>query len=192
MGRISVYLIGVAAAVSVVTTSAQAEDSLDLFSSRGHELAFAIDNVCMPYLRQGGAVAALAGSSGVTAELDGRPAVRLHGFGRVVVAADPASRGCVIVAHSGDGRTARGEALTALEGGYLLETLIGPNAAVLHSHKWAGLAEAYCFRLDEKVVEADITTSREQDRDDPARGEALRLRLYWSDAEAVRKGVCKA
>lgn len=192
MGRISFHLIGVVAAVSAITTSAQAEENLDLFSSRGHELAFAIDNVCMPYLRQGGAIAALAGSSGVSAALDGRPAVRLHGFGRVVVAADPASRGCVIVAHSGDGRTARGEALSALEGGYLLETLIGPNEAVLHSHKWTGLAEAYCFRLDEKVVEADITTSREQDRDDPAHGDALRLRLYWSDAEALKKGVCKA
>ncbi len=96
------------------------------------------------------------------------------------------------MAHSGDGRTARGEALSVMEGGYLLETLIGPNEAVLHSRKWAGLAEAYCFRLDEKVVEVDITTSRDEDRDDSARGDALRLRLYWSDAEALKKGVCRA
>jgi hypothetical protein len=192
MGRLSSYLIGVLAAVSAMAPSARAEENLDLFSSRGHELAFAVDNVCVPYLRQGGTIPALAGPSGVNAGLDGRPAVRLHGFGRVIVAADPASRGCVIVAHRGDARTARAEALKALERGYLLETLVGPNEAVLHSPRWTGLAEAYCFRLDEKVVEVDIVTSRDQDRDDPAGGDALRLRLYWSDAEALKKGVCKA
>jgi hypothetical protein len=190
MGRISSYIIGVAAAASVVTTSVQAEEALDLFSSRGHELAFAIDNVCMPSLRQGGAVAALAGRSGVPADLDGRPGVRLHGFGRVLVSGD--AGGCTIVVRDGDGRAARGEALEVLEHGYLLETLVGPNEPVLHSLKWSGLGEAYCFRLDEKVVEADIITSRDQDRDNAARGDALRLRLYWSDAEALKKGVCKA
>ena len=188
--RTFISFISMAAALSVIATTARAGEGLDLMSSRNQALAYAIDSVCVPYLRQGGTVAGLAGASGVPAELDGRPAIRLHGFGRVFVAADPG--GCVIVTHTGDGRAARAEALTALEGGYLLETLTGPNEAVLHSRKWAGLGEAYCFRLDEKVVEADISTSRGQDPDDPAHADALRLHLYWSDAEALKKGVCKA
>ena len=197
MNRIGHHFITIATALSLIATAswvttARAGDGLDLLSSRGPALAFAVSNVCVPYLRQGGTVAALAGRSGVAAELDGRPAVRLHGFGRVFVAVDPASRSCVIATHTGDGRTARAEALSALEGGYLLETLTGPNEAVLHGRKWAGLNEAYCFRLDEKVVEVDISTARDQDRDDPARADSLRLRLYWSDAEALKKGVCRA
>ena len=192
MTRISHYLIGMAALASVVSTTAQAAEGLGLLSSRSQALAVAIDTVCMPYLRHGGAIASLAGTSGLPASLDGRPAVRLHGFGRVFVSTDPVTGGCVIVAHEGDGRQARGEALKILEGGYLLETLAGPNEAVLHGTKWSGLNEAYCLRLDEKVVEADITTARDPNADDPARPDALRLRLYWSDAEAVKKGVCKA
>jgi len=186
------FIWSAAVAVMTVAHAAQAEGSLDLFSSRGQALEFAINDICMPYLRQGGTVPALAGRSGVAASLDGRPATRLHGFGRVMVAADPANRGCTIVAREGDGRTARAQALGVLEGGYLLETLAGPNEAVLHSRKWTGLAEAYCFRLDEKVVEADIATSRGQDPDEAGRTESLRLTLYWSDAEASRKGVCRA
>ena len=192
MGRISFHLIGVATALSVMSTSAQAGEELGMMSSRGPDLAFAIDNVCVPYLRQAGAVEGLTGRSGVAADLDGRPAVRLHGFGRVFVAADPGTHGCVIVTHNGDGRTARAEALDALEHGYLLETLTGPNEAVLHSAKWTGLAEAYCFRLDEKVVQVDVMTARGENENDPAHAHALRLRLYWSDAEALKKGVCKA
>jgi len=192
MTRISHYLVGAAAFASVLAAPVRAEEGLGVFSSQHHELAFAIDTVCMPYLRQGGALAALAGRSGVRSELDGRPAVRLHGFGRVEVAADPAGRGCVIVAPAGDGRVARDEALKVLEAGYLLETLTGPNEAVLHSRKWTGLNEAYCFRLDEKVVEADIVTARDPNAEDASRPDALRLRLFWSDAEAVKKGVCKA
>jgi hypothetical protein len=192
MTRISHYLVGVAAIASVWATSGEAEENLGLFSSQHHELAFAINNVCMPYMRQGGAIAALAGPSGVSSELDGRPAVRLHGFGRVKVAVDPSSHGCVIVAHDGDGRVARDAALKVLEAGYLLETLVGPNEQVLHSRKWSGLNEAYCFRLDEKVVEADIVTSRDPNAEDPGHPDALRMRLVWSDAEAVKKGVCKA
>jgi len=192
MTRISHYLAGMVALASALGTSVQAEDELGLFSSQHHELAFAINTVCMPYMRQGGTVAALAGHSGVSSELDGRPAVRLHGFGRVRVAADPAGRGCLVVAHDGDGRVARGEALKILEGGYLLETLVGPNEPVLHSVRWSGLNEAYCFRLDEKVVEADIVTSRDPNAEDPGHPDALRMHLFWSDAEAVKKGVCKA
>ena len=190
MRRTSFQIIIMAAALSVVATTAQAGEGLDLMSSRNQALAYAINSVCVPYLRQGGAVATLAGRSGVSADLDGRAAIRLHGFGRVFVAADPG--GCTIVTHTGDGRVARAEALSALEGAYLLETLTGPNEAILHSRKWAGLGEAYCFRLDEKVVEADISTSRGQDSDDPAHADALRLHLYWSDAEALKKGVCRA
>ncbi len=192
MARTRFYLMGLAAAMSVAAPSAQASEALDVFSSRGPALAFAVNNVCVPYLRQGGAVAVLAGRSGRPSELDGRPAVQLHGFGRVFAATDPATRSCTIVTHKGDGRTARAEALHALEAGYLLETLTGPNEAVLHGRKWAGLNEAYCFRLDEKVVQVDLTSARDPDSDDPGRGDALRLRLYWSDAEAVKKGVCKA
>ncbi len=193
MGRTYLHLIWAALTVMAIGAgAARAEDRLDPFSSRGHGLAFAIDEVCMPYLRRGGVVAALAGVSGVASELDGRPAVRLHGFGRVRVAADPATRGCVIVTRNGDGRHARDEVLQVLEAGYLLETLVGPNEATLHGRRFTGLAEAYCFRLDERVVEADLSTSRDQDPDDPAHGDALRLRLYWSDAEAAKKGVCKA
>lgn len=193
MDRRTFHFICTAAAAAMgVTNAAWAQGSLDLFSSRGQELEFAINDVCMPYLRQGGAVAVLAGRSGVRAVLDGRPARRLHGFGRVLVAADPANRGCTVVVPDGDGRAARAEALNVLEGGYLLETLTGPNEAVLHSRKWTGLAEAYCFRLYGKVVEADIVTSRGQDSDDAGHAEALRLTLYWSDAEALKKGVCKA
>lgn len=192
MARLSQYLVGMAAFASIVATAAQAEEGLGLLSSRQQALAVAIDHVCMPYLRHGGAIASLAGASAVPAVLDGRPAVRLHGFGRVFVGGDPASGGCVIMAHEGDGRQARAEALHILEGGYLLETLVGPNEAVLHSTHWAGLNEAYCFRLDEKVVEADITTARDPNAEDPSHPDALRIKLYWSDAEAVKKGVCKA
>jgi len=193
MDRKFLHLVSALAAAAMITTGAvRAEDRLDLFSSRDHGVAFAIDSVCVPYLRHGGTIPGLAGASGVPSELDGRPAVRLHGFGRVRVAADPATHGCIILARNGDGRTVRAEVLKALEAGYLLETLVGPNAAVLHSHKWTGLAEAYCFRLDERVVEADITSSREQDPEDPSHGDALRLRLWWSDAEAQKKGVCRA
>jgi len=191
MDRKSLHFI-VAAAMATIATTARAEDRLDLFSSRDHGVSFAINSVCVPYLRHGGTIPGLAGPSGVPSELDGRPAVRLHGFGRVRVAADPSSHGCVVLALNGDGRTVRAEVLKALEAGYLLETLVGPNETVLHSHKWAGLAEAYCFRLDERVVEADITSSREQDPQDPAHSDALRLRLWWSDAEAQKKGVCRA
>ena len=88
--------------------------------------------------------------------------------------------------------TKAAEALKAMEASYLLETLEAPNASVLHSFRWSGLTEAYCFRLDERVVELDITTSREQEAQDPARSDALRMKLYWSDAEAIKKGVCKA
>ena len=189
MTRISQSIICLAALASVMATSTQAGDELGMLSSRGPDLAFAINNVCVPYLRQGGTIEGLAGRSGVGDSLDGRGAVRLHGFGRVFVAADPATRGCVIVTHKGDGHTARAEALDALEHGYLLETLVGPNEAVLHSRRWSGLNEAYCFRLDEKVVQVDITTARDADSDAT---DALRMRLYWSDAEASRKGVCKA
>jgi hypothetical protein len=192
MNRIFLKVMTVAAAMSLIATTAQAEEALDAFSSRGHGLAFAVSNVCLPYLRQGGTIAALAGPSGVPAVFNGVPAVRLHGFGRVVVAADPATHGCTIVTHTGDGRTARAEALTALEGDVLLETLVGPNEAVLHSPQWTGLGEAYCFRLDEKVVEADIVSSRGQDPNDPNHADSLQLKLYWSDAEAVKKGVCRA
>ncbi len=186
------HFICAAAMAAAGANAAQAQGSLDVFSSRGQGLEYAINNVCMPYLRQGGVVAALAGPSGVPAVLDGRPAIRLHGFGRVIVATDPATRGCVIVTHTGDGRTARAEALSVLEHGYLLETLTGPNEPVLHSRQWTDLGEAYCFRLDEKVVQADITSSRGQDRNDPNHADSLSLKLYWSDADAVRKGVCKA
>lgn len=192
MTRISYYILGAAALASVIATTARAEEGLGVLSSRRQALAVAIDHMCMPYLRHGGAVTPLAGASGVPATLDGRPAVRLHGFGRVFVGADPVSNGCVIVAHQGDGRQARAEALQILESGYLLETLVGPNEPVLHSTRWSGLNEAYCFRLDEKVVEADITTARDPNSDDPSHPDALRLKLYWSDAEAVKKGVCKA
>lgn len=193
MDRGTFHLICMAAVAAMAAgAAAQAQGSLGPFSSRGQALEFAIDTVCMPYLRQGGAVATLAGKSGVPATLDGRPAARLHGFGRVVVAADPANRGCTVVVPEGDGRAARSEALSVLEGGYLLETLTGPNEAVLHSRKWTDLSEAYCFRLYGNVVEADILTSRGQAPDDPGHAEALRLRLYRSDAEALKKGVCKA
>ncbi len=193
MTRISHYIVGMAAlasvGASVMATAAQAADELGMFSSRGPDLAFAIDKVCVPYLRQGGTIEGLSGRSGVPEALDGRAAVRLHGFGRVFVAADPGTRGCVIVTHKGDGHTARAEALDALEHSYLLETLTGPNEAILHSRKWSGLNEAYCFRLDEKVVQVDITSARDPDSDE---ADALRMRLYWSDAEAGKKGVCKA
>ena len=192
MDRTLLKCIGAAAALSVLAGQARAADELGMFSSRGPDLAYAINNVCVPYLRQGGTVEGLTGRSGVPAQLDGRAAMQLHGFGRVFVASEPAMRGCVIVTHKGDGRTARAEALSALEAGYLLETLTGPNAAILHGRKWSGLGEAYCFRLDEKVVEVDITTARDPDQDDQAHPDALRIRLYWSDAEALKKGVCRA
>ena len=192
MTRISHYLVGLAALASVVATTAQAGEGLGLLSSRGQALSFAINEVCMPYLRHGGAVVPMTGVSGVPATLDGRPAVRLHGFGRVFIGIDPLTNGCTIVAHEGDGREARADVLRVLEGGVLLETLTGPNEPVLHGTRWSGLNEAYCFRLDEKVVEADITTARDPNGDEPGRPDALRLKLYWSDAEAVRKGVCKA
>ncbi len=192
MIRLSHYLVGLAAVSSLLATTAQAGAGLGLLSSRREALAVAIDGLCMPYLRHGGAIAPMAGLSGVPAELDGRPAVRLHGFGRVLVGTDTADNGCTIVAHDGDGRQARAEALKSLEGGYLLETLTGPNEAILHGVKWSGLNEAYCFRLDEKVVEADIVTARDPSAEGSAHPDALRLKLYWSDAEAIKKGVCKA
>ena len=192
MNRTFLKYLGAAAALSVFTGQAQAADELGMFSSRGPDLAFAINSVCVPSLRQGGTIEGLVGRSGVAEDLDGRPAMRLHGFGRVFVAADPGTRGCVIVTHKGDGHTARAEALEALEHSYLLEPLTGPNETVLHSRKWTGLNEAYCFRLDEKVVEVDITTARGQDGEDPGGSDALRMRLYWSDAEALKKGVCRA
>ena len=55
MTRISHYIVGMAAlasvGASVMATAAQAADELGMFSSRGPDLAFAIDKVCVPYLR---------------------------------------------------------------------------------------------------------------------------------------------
>ncbi|MGZ6042025.1 MAG: hypothetical protein ACXWKW_07505 [Asticcacaulis sp.] len=196
MGALISFRKAVAATVIcliVPASAVRADDRLSALSQRPDAFDFAVNRVCVPWLRQaeqgkGAPIEAYTGLSGMPSDIDGRPAIRLHGFGHVRVAAGP--EGCTILSPFGDGRAERRDILKILEKSYLLETIAGPNEAVLHSHRWSDLRETYCFRLDERVVQADITTARGQDGADAS--PALRLRLSWSDAGAMRSGVCRA
>lgn len=171
------------------------DGQLDVTTRAPDAMGFAINDVCLPYVRHGGDIAALVGRSGIPVRVNDLPAYRLRGAGHIHVGdGGPKGRGCFVFTTFGPTVGQRDYVLkTLLEDGYRPDALAGPNAYLYATGQWYDMIEKYCFRVDGKVMLLDMRTATKGPPSTFFRYRPMVAHVYWDEkGEAAGKGLCQS
>lgn len=181
---VSSGLLAVAAAG--VAFHAIASPAPSPFGSAESGVAFAVENGCLTWLREGGRVEDYVGSRAHTMQVAGTPVQKIYGGGRVTVREDGRS-GCYVRAERGDGAKLRDTVINTLASAGVRTEPFANYEPYLKSRDWSFVQESHCFRMYGKVYIALISSSASRTR------APLQVTITPDlDAEAAKKGLCLA
>jgi hypothetical protein len=156
------------------------------FASAQGVTAFAVENGCLTWLREGGTIEDYVGRHARTIDDAGKPAQKIYGGGRVTVREDGRS-GCYVRAESGDGAKLRDTVINTLASAGVRAEPFDNYEPYLKSRDWSFVQESHCFRMYGKVYIALISSSANRTR------APLQVTITPdADAEAAKKGLCLA
>lgn len=173
-----------AVAAGGIAFHAMAAPAPSPFASAQDATAFAVENGCLTWLREGGTVEDYVGRHARTIDQSGKPAQKIYGGGRVTVRADGRS-GCYVRAESGDGAKLRDTVINTLASAGMRTEPFADYGQHLKSRDWSFVQESHCFRMYGKVYIALISSS--------ANGARTPLQVTITpdiDGEAAKKGLC--
>lgn len=181
---VSSGLLAVAAAG--VAFHAIASPAPSPFGSAESGVAFAVENGCLTWLREGGRVEDYVGSRAHTMQVAGTPVQKIYGGGRVTVREDGRS-GCYVRAERGDGARLRDRVINTLASAGMTTEAFTDYARRLKRRDGSVVQERYCFRMYGKPYIVLISSS--VNRALAPLEVAITPDL---DAEAAKKGLCLA
>jgi hypothetical protein len=146
-------------------------------------LAFAIDQGCLTYFREGGAIKPYVERYARTITEDGKQVQKIYG-GHVTVSEDERG-GCYIRVQRGNGASLRDTALKTLrDKGFRLESFADYEPYV-KTRDWSYLQELYCWRQGAEVYNILISSSA------ISRKVTLQATLLKdTEGTSVKKGLC--
>jgi hypothetical protein len=180
---VSAGLVAVAAAG--VAFHAIASPAPSPFGSAESGVAFAVENGCLTWLREGGRVEDYVGSRARTMQVGGKPVQKIYGGGQVTVRED--GGGCHVRAERGDGAKLRDTVINTLASAGVRTKPFADYAPHLKRRDGSFVQESHCFRMYGKVYIALISSSANRTR------APLQVTITPDvDAEAAKKGLCLA
>jgi hypothetical protein len=175
-----------AVAVAGVAFHAMAAPSPSPFGTAESGVAFAVENGCLTWLREGGKVEDYVGRHARTLKAAGKPVQKIYGSGHVTVREDGLG-GCYIRAERGDGAKLRDTVINTLASAGMRTEPFADYAPHMRSRDWSYIQESHCFRMYGKVYIALISSSANQTRT------PLQVTILRDTAgEAAAKGLCLA
>ncbi len=176
-------LVVAAAGVAVHAFAAPAPSP---FGPAENGVAFAVENGCLTWLREGGKVEDYVGRRARTMREAGKPVQKIYGRGRVTVREDE-NGGCYVRAERGDGAKLRDAVINSLASAGMRTEAFADYAPHLKGRDWSFLQESHCFRMYGKVYIALISSSANGTR------VPLQVTIHQDEeGEAVKKGLCGA
>ena len=181
---LSCGLLAIAAAG--VAFHAMAAPSPSPFASAESATAFAVENGCLTWLREGGRVEDYVNRHARRVKQNGMPAQKIYGGGRVTVRED-GREGCYVRAEFGDGAALRDTVINTLASTGMRTEPFADYAPYLQSRDWSYIQETHCFRMYGKTYIVLISSSANRTR------VPLQATITPDkDAEAEKKGLCLA
>ncbi len=154
------------------------------FASAQDATAFAVENGCLAWLREGGKIEDYVGSRARTMQEAGMPVQKIYGRGRVTVRED-GHGGCHVRAERGDGAKLRDTVINSLASAGMRTEAFADYAPHLKGRDWSFVQESHCFRMYGKVYVVLISSSANRTRT------PLQVTILPdSDGAAANKGLC--
>ena len=173
-----------AVAAAGIAFHAMAAPAPSPFASAQDAAAFAVENGCLTWLREGGKIEDYVGRHARTVQRDGKNVQKIYGGGRVTVREDG---GCYVRAEGGDGARLRDAVINTLASAGMRTEAFADYAPHLKSRDWSFVQESHCFRMYGKVYIALISSSANRTRT------PLQVTITPDlDAEAAKRGLCLA
>ncbi len=172
--------------MAIAAAASQASAAMPgAFSSTDTGVAFAVEKVCLTYLREGGHVADYVGGYARTVREDGKPVLKIFGNGHVTVREDERG-GCEVKVERGNGARLRDAVINTLADAGLRTEPFADYEPILRGRDWAFVQETHCLRMYDIVYIASIASS--------ASGARMPLQVtIFRDREgiAAKKGLCQ-
>ncbi|MBP2157536.1 MULTISPECIES: hypothetical protein [Asticcacaulis] len=174
----------VAVAAAGIAFHALAAPAPSPFGSAESGVAFAVENGCLTWLREGGRVEDYVGRRARTMQEAGKPVQKIYGGGRVTVREDESS-GCYVRAERGEGAKLRDTVINTLASAGMRTEAFADYAPHLKGRDWSFVQESHCFRMYGKVYVALISSSANRTRT------PLQVTILPdTDGTAAKRGLC--
>jgi hypothetical protein len=175
-----------AVAVAGIAFHSMAAPAPSPLGSAQDAAAFAVENGCLTWLREGGRVEDYVGRHARTTNVAGHTAQKIYGGGGVTIRED-GHGGCYIRAERGDGAKLRDSVINTLASAGMRTEPFADYELHMKARDWSFIQESHCFRMYGKVYIALISSSANRTRT------PLQVTvLPDTDSTAAKKGLCLA